>query len=610
MTEFTAEALYTVGENETMISALRDLAQEQPDIKSFSRPVNFEWQPVTPSEFVQEVYAVAKGLIANDVQPGDRVAIMSGTRFEWVLADFAIQACGAISVPIYPSSSTSQCEWIVQDSGAVVAFAEDTGHTQRLETFVKEGERQEGTAHLRRVFSFNSGAIDTLIAEGKEADIKQAEVERRIAEMTSASINSIVYTSGTTGRPKGVALTHYNWLSEVRGLLTNPIGEACGPGYGTLMFLPLAHVLARAVTYTVLIGGAQQTLWSEVSTLLDAFQRSQPHMILGVPRIFEKVHAGAKAKAAEGGKVKNKVFLEAEKTSIEYSKAQDTKEGPGLALRAKHMVFDRLVYSTLRKLLGGQLEYCISGGSALNADIMHFFRGAGVRIFEGYGLTESTAAVAVNFDPDNIIGTVGKPVGGNSVRIAADGEIELKGTVVFEEYWQNPEATARDFTTDGFYKTGDLGKLLPTGHLKITGRKKEILVTAGGKNVSPGPMEDILRSAPLISQAMVVGDDQKFIGALISLDEDAFARFKKDNGLPESTTMKEGGKNPLLRSAIQDAVNEANRSVSSAEGIKKFRIVERDFSEEEGEVTPSMKLKRFVVAEHFADDIAWIYSGK
>ncbi|WP_392452563.1 AMP-dependent synthetase/ligase [Corynebacterium dentalis] len=610
MTDFTSEALYTVGERETVISAARDFAAEQPDAVSFHRPVNFEWTTVTVSEFLEEAYAVAKGLVANGVQPGDRVCIMSGTRYEWVLVDFAIQACGAISVPIYPSSSTSQCEWIVQDSGAVVAIAEDSEHTQRLETFVKEGEPQEGTAHLRRVFSINNGAIKDLIQEGTDAGIEQDELDKRINDMTSESINSIVYTSGTTGRPKGVALSHYNWLSEVRGLITNPIGEACGPGYETLMFLPLAHVLARAVSYTVFIGGGQQTLWSEVSTLLDAFQRSQPHMILGVPRIFEKVHAGAKAKAAEAGGIKNKIFLASEKVAIEYSKAQDSSEGPSLALRAKHLVFDRLVYSTLRKLLGGRLKYCISGGSALNPELMHFFRGAGVRIFEGYGLTESTAAIAVNFDPDNIIGTVGKPVGGNTVRIAEDGEIELKGSVVFPYYWKNEEATEKDFTEDGFYKTGDLGKLLPTGHLKITGRKKEILVTAGGKNVSPGPMEDILRSAPLISQAMVVGDDQKFVGALISLDEEAFERFKKENGLPANTSVREAAKNPILRSSIQDAVNEANQSVSNAEGIKKFRILSRDFSEEKGEVTPSMKLKRFVVAEHFADDIAWIYSGK
>lgn len=610
MTEFTSEPLYTVGEQETVISAVRALAAENPNTLSFSRPVNFEWKDVTVTQFLDEVYAVAKGLVANGLEAGDRVALMCTTRYEWVLVDFAIQACGAISVPIYPSSSTAQCEWIVKDSGALLAFAEDVEHSTRLNTFVKHGERVEGEAHLQRVFTINNGDIQKLVEEGKDAGIDQEVLEQRIEGMDASSLNSIVYTSGTTGRPKGVSLSHYNWLSEVRGLLTHPIGQACGEGYTTLMFLPLAHVLARAVNYTVLVGGAQQAHWSDMGTLVDAFQREKPHMILGVPRIFEKVHAGAKGKTMEAGGFKAKVFAAAEETATEYSKALDTTEGPSFALKARHKLFDRLVFKTLRSALGGRLQYCISGGSALNPELMHFFRGAGVYIFEGYGLTESTAAVAVNFDPDNIIGTVGKPVGGNTVRIADDGEIELKGSVVFKEYWRNPEATAKDFTEDGFYKTGDMGALLPSGHLRITGRKKEILVTAGGKNVSPGPMEDILRSAPLISQGMVVGDDQKFVGALITLDEEATARFKREHNIPENTSIRELARNPILRSAIQDAVNEANQTVSSAESIKKFRIVHRDFTEEQGELTPSMKLKRFVISEHFAEDISWIYSGK
>lgn len=610
MTEYTSEPLYTVGDDETIISAARDLAAKQPHIVSFRRPVNFEWKDITVSQFLEEAYEVAKGLIANGIEVGDRVCIMSATRYEWVLVDMAIQACGAVSVPIYPSSSTAQCEWIVRNSGAAVAFAEDKEHTTRLSTFVKEGEPQEDTAHLRRVLSINAGDIQTLIEEGKEAGISQSVLEERISSRKAADLCSIVYTSGTTGRPKGVELSHYNWLAEVRALLTHPIGSACGPGYGTLMFLPLAHVLARAVSYTMFLGGGKQTHWSDMGTLVDAFQREAPHMILGVPRIFEKVHAGAKAKATEAGGFKAKVFQAAETIAVEYSKALDTSQGPRWALKLRHSIVDRLVFATLRKALGGQLEYCISGGSALNPELMHFFRGAGVRIFEGYGLTESTAAVAVNFDPDNIIGTVGKPVGGNTVRIADDGEIEIKGSVVFRRYWKNEEATAREFTEDGFYKTGDLGELLPTGHVRITGRKKEILVTAGGKNVSPGPLEDILRAAPLISQAMVVGDDQKFVGALIALDEEAVTRLKKDHGIAPNTPIRELAKNPIVRSAVQDAVNEANQTVSSAESIKRFRIVHRDFTEEQGELTPSLKLKRFAVAEHFAEDISWIYSGK
>ena len=574
MTDFTSEALYTVGERETVISAARDFAAEQPDAVSFHRPVNFEWTTVTVSEFLEEAYAVAKGLVANGVQPGDRVCIMSGTRYEWVLVDFAIQACGAISVPIYPSSSTSQCEWIVQDSGAVVAIAEDSEHTQRLETFVKEGEPQEGTAHLRRVFSINNGAIKDLIQEGTDAGIEQDELDKRINDMTSESINSIVYTSGTTGRPKGVALSHYNWLSEVRGLITNPIGEACGPGYETLMFLPLAHVLARAVSYTVFIGGGQQTLWSEVSTLLDAFQRSQPHMILGVPRIFEKVHAGAKAKAAEAGGIKNKIFLASEKVAIEYSKAQDSSEGPSLALRAKHLVFDRLVYSTLRKLLGGRLKYCISGGSALNPELMHFFRGAGVRIFEGYGLTETIGPVSVNTDWLNKIGTVGPACPGVCLRIAEDGEVLVKGINVFREYLGNPDATA-EAKVDGWFRTGDVGSIDEDGNLSITGRSKEVIVTAGGKNVSPAQLEDQLRSHPLVSQCVVIGDQKPFVAAILTLDPEMLPTWLKNNGLPEMS-IEEAGRNEKVRAELQQVVDKANQSVSRAESIRTFEVLRED----------------------------------
>jgi long-chain acyl-CoA synthetase len=347
-----------------------------------------------------------------------------------------------------------------------------------------------------------------------------------------------------------------------------------------------------------------------MSTLVPEFSRSQPHLILGVPRVFEKVHAGVLANATDGGGIGAKIFPVAQKTAVEYSKALDTPEGPSTGLKIRRAIFDKLVYGKVRAAMGGALQYCISGGSALNPELMHFFRGIGVRIYEGYGLTESTAAVAVNFEPDNIIGTVGKPVGGNTARIAEDGEILLKGTVIFDGYWNNEEATRESVDEEGFFHTGDLGTILDTGHLKITGRKKEILVTAGGKNVSPGPLEDIMRSAPLISQAMVVGDNQKFVATLITLDEDALPGWKKRNNVPADTPVKELAKNPVLRAEIQDAINEANDTVSHSEGIKKFRICDRDFTEEAGEMTPSLKVKRFAVAEHFADDIEWIYNTK
>ncbi|CUU67251.1 AMP-dependent synthetase/ligase [Corynebacterium variabile] len=606
MQEYSSEALYTIGENETCLTVLRENTRRRPQTVLYSRPRKFEWVDVRADEFLREVYDVAKGLIANGVGQGDRVVLMSDTRYEWNLFDFAIMAAGAVSVPVYPSSSTSQCEWIVEDSGAVIGIAEKSGHATRLNTFVHATAPAEG-AHLDRVLSITDGAVETLTAEGK--DISDEEVEARIAATKSSDVASLVYTSGTTGRPKGCRLLHSNWLGEARALLTHPIGGIAVEGNRALTFLPLAHVLSRAVSLASTLGGATQSHWSEMATLVPEFARAQPHLILGVPRVFEKVHAGVKSKAVDGGGIGAKIFPLAEKTAVEYSKALDTKQGPGALLKAKRAVFDKLVYGKVRAAMGGSLQYCISGGSALNPELMHFFRGIGVRIYEGYGMTETTAAIAVNFEPDNIIGTVGKPVGGNTVRIGEDGEILMKGTVVFDGYWNNEEATKDTFDGDGFLRSGDLGALLPTGHLKITGRKKEIIVTAGGKNVSPGPLEDILRSAPLISQAMVVGDDQKFIGSLITLDEDALPAWKKRNNVPEHTGVLELAKNPVLRAEIQDAINEANETVSHAEGIKKFRICARDFTEEDGEMTPSMKVKRFVVSQHFADDIAWIYNS-
>jgi long-chain acyl-CoA synthetase len=608
MQEYSSEALYSIGEYETCLTVLRDNTLERPQTILYSRPRKFEWVDVRADDFLREVYDVAKGLIANGIEQGDRVALMSDTRYEWSLLDFAIMAAGAVSVPIYPSSSTSQCEWIVQDSGAHFGIAERSGHATRLRTFLKEGEPQPDTAHLRRVVSFSEGAVDELIKDGR--DISDEQIEERIAATRSSDLASLVYTSGTTGRPKGCRLLHSNWLGEARAILTNPVGGIAKEGNRALTFLPLAHVLSRAVSLAATLGRATQTHWADMSTLVPEFQRSSPHLILGVPRVFEKVHAGVKTKATEGGGIGAKIFPIAEKVAVDYSKALDTPEGPSLGLKIQRAIYDKLVYGKVKEAMGGELQYCISGGSALNPELMHFFRGIGVRIYEGYGMTETTAAIAVNFEPDNIIGTVGRPVGGNTIRIAEDGEILMKGTVVFDGYWNNEEATKETFTEDGFVISGDLGALLPSGHLKITGRKKEIIVTAGGKNVSPGPLEDILRSAPLISQAMVVGDNQKFVGSLITLDEEALAGWKKRNDIKDDIPVKELAKNPVLRTEIQDAINEANDTVSHSEGIKKFRICERDFTEDDGEVTPSMKVKRHVVAQNFADDIAWIYTSK
>ncbi|WP_082091708.1 AMP-dependent synthetase/ligase [Corynebacterium argentoratense] len=584
------------------------MAHARPYGVMFTRPKSFEWVNVTAREFADEVFEVAKGLIANGVQKGDRVALLSETRYEWSLLDYAIWAAGAVSVPIYGSSSVSQVRWIIEDSGAVFAISETPDHTDLMKHLELDSEGnpalKDSTSQLRRILEINSSAITTLKFEGRS--ISDEEVQARIDATTSEDLASLVYTSGTTGRPKGCKLTHHNWLAEVRALLTHPIGAIAIPGTRVLTFLPLAHVLARAVSLAVAIGGATQSHWSDTSSLSVEFQRARPNLILGVPRVFEKVHAGAMANAKEKGPVQATMFAKAEQVARAYSRALDSEEGPSRSLKLKHATFDKLIYSKIRAAMGSSVKYCISGGSAMNPELLHFFRGLGVTIYEGYGLTETAAAAAVNFGDTNIIGTVGRPVGGMSVKINEEGEILLKGESLFAGYWNNDEATAESME-DGWFDTGDLGEVLDSGHIAITGRKKDLIVTAGGKNVSPGPLEDRLRSHPLISQALVVGDGKPFVGVLVSLDEEAFNRWKLDHNIPASKTVSDLAVDPMLRAEIQDAINETNSLVSHAEAIKKFYILDRDLSEEENELTPTMKIKRNVVVRRFSEEIDFLY---
>ena len=557
MEEVHTPAEYAVGESDTCLTALLGSAAARPYGVIFTRPQNFEWVNVTAAEFIAEVYEVAKGFIANGVQQGDRIALLSETRYEWSLLDFAIWAAGAVSVPIYGSSSLSQIEWIIEDSGAVFAVTETREHTELMKNLVlgEDGKPllHGSTSQLRRILEINASAIATLKFEGRPIDDDQ--VDGRIHATKSRDLASLVYTSGTTGRPKGCRLTHANWLSEVHGLLTNPIGAIARPGSRVLTFLPLAHVLSRAVSLAVAIGGGTQSHWSNFSTLGVEFQRARPNLILGVPRVFEKVHNSAVANATAGGPVRAALFHKARNAAIEYSRALDTSEGPSRMLKLQHKTYDRLVYSKIRAAMGNSVHYAISGGSAMSPEILHFFRGIGAPIYEGYGLTETTAAATVDF-VDQKIGTVGPPIGGVSV---------------------------------------------------ITGRKKDLIVTAGGKNVSPEPMEDALVAHPLISQAMVVGDGKPFIGLLVTLDEDALRRWKLNRNIPESRTVAELATDPALRAEIQDAVNDTNKMVSHAEAIKKFHILDRDLTEEADELTPTMKVKRNVVARRYAKEIEHLY---
>ncbi len=608
MREYSTEAQYAIGEKETIITALRELVVKRPKLVMFTRPKNFEWVNVTAQEFYDEAVAVAKGLIANGVEKGDRVALLSETRYEWNLINIGVWMAGATVVPIYGSSSAGQIRWIIEDSGAVFAVTEGRQHTERMKNLiVDEGGHaplSDSPSQLRRVLELNASAVDTLMYEGREID--DSEVEDRIESTRSDDLASVIYTSGTTGRPKGCMLLHSNWLGEVRAILTNDIGIIARPGNRILTFLPLAHVLANAVSLAAIVGGATQSHWADTTTVTLEFQRSRPHLILGVPRVFEKVRDSAYAGAKEKGAFGLAMFERAEAAAIEYSKALDTPSGPSTAQKLRLKLYDKLLFQKIKAAMGEAVQYTISGGSALSSDLGHFFRGLGVTVYEGYGLTESTAAITVNSPNDQVIGTVGRPVGGCSVKIGDDGEIMLKGPVVFKGYWQNEEATKETFDGEWF-KTGDLGELDDTGHLRVTGRKKDLIVTAGGKNVSPGPMEDRMRTHPLVSQAVVIGDGRPFVSVLVTLDEEAVTKWKGEHGVPEQTSIRDLATNAVLRAEIQDAVNSANELVSHAEAIKKFHILPRDLSEEDGEMTPTMKVKRNVVVDKFSREVEDMY---
>jgi len=604
----TTELGFTLNDTDTCLSRLIRTCEQSPHLVLYYRPRNYEWVSVTAAEFLEEVYEVAKGLIAAGVEPGDRVAILSSTRYEWSLVDFAIWAAGAASVPIYPSSSMHQIQWILEDSGAKIAFTETRDHTQLMSPFLLDETGKpkfaDSPSKLERIYEFNAAGAETLKFEGR--DVEQSLIDERVAAIRHHTLGSIVYTSGTTGRPKGVEISHGNWAYQCWALLENEIGSVSFPGQRMVTFLPLAHVLARAVSLAWTISGATQSHWSDTSTMMVELQRVRPNLVVGVPRVFEKVREGAYNKAADGSAIGKRMFLEAEKAAIEYSKALDTPEGPSRVQKAKRAVYDKVVYGKIKEAMGGSVWYGITGGSAMSADLSHFFRGMGVPIYEGYGLTETCAAACVNNANGNKIGTVGRPVNGYSVRINDDGEIEFKGPGVFEKYWRNPAAT-EEALTDGWFNTGDLGEVDEDGYVSITGRKKDLIVTAGGKNISPGPMEEIIRQDPLISNALVVGDGKPFVGVLVTLDEEELKRWKANHNIPANKKVSELAQDPALRAEVQDAVNLANATVSRAEAIKKFRILDRDLSEQHDEMTPTMKVKRNVVFQRFQEDIDKLY---
>ncbi|WP_310719738.1 AMP-dependent synthetase/ligase [Streptomyces lydicus] len=598
MREFSLPALYEVPADGNLTDLIRRNAAQHPDVAVMGRKVNGEWQDVTAAAFLAEVRAAAKGLIASGVQPGDRVGLMSRTRYEWTLLDFAIWSAGAITVPVYETSSAEQIQWILGDSGAVACLVETPTHEATVESV------RDRLPELANIWQIERDAIARLQAAG--AGLSDDDVDARSALADADSPATIVYTSGTTGRPKGCVLSHRSFFAECGNVV-----ERLRPLFRTgdssvLLFLPIAHVFGRLVQVASVMAPIKLGHAPDIKNLTEDLASFRPTLILGVPRVFEKVYNSARAKAQADGK--GKIFDKAADTAIAYSRALDTPDGPPLGLKIKYKVFDRLVYGKLRAVLGGRATHAISGGAPLGDRLGHFYRGIGFTALEGYGLTESCAATAFNPWDRQKIGTVGQPLPGSVVRIADDGEVLLHGEHLFTEYWNNPSATA-EALSDGWFHTGDIGTLDEDGYLAITGRKKEILVTAGGKNVAPAVIEDRIRAHALIAECMVVGDGRPFIGALVTLDEEFLPRWAEEHGHPADVSPAEIAHDPELLAAVQRAVDDGNAAVSKAESVRKFRILPTQFTEESGHVTPSLKLKRNVVAKDFAEDIEALYRG-
>jgi len=597
--EFGIPALIEIPDDAGLAEVVFSRAATDPDeVMLRERAADGQWRDVTAGEFRSQVTALAKGLIAAGIQPGDRVALMSRTRYEWTLADYAIWAAGAVTVPVYETSSAEQVEWIIGDSGARAAITE----TDKHEEIVKSVRGQlPDLGQLWRI-----DGLSELAAGG--ADVTDEQLRQHRSSRRAGDLATIIYTSGTTGRPKGCELTHRNLLSAVRNAIHGTLPEIFeAADASTLLFMPLAHVFARIIQIGCLESGAVLGHWEDTATVAEGLREFRPTFLLAVPRVFEKVYNTAQQQAS-ASPAKSKIFAAAASTAVAYSQARDTGR-PGLGLQVRHAVFDQLVYSKLRAAVGGRVQYAVSGGAPLGERLGHFFRGAGITVLEGYGMTETSAAATVNRPRRNKVGTVGQPLPGVSAKIADDGEILLRGGIITAGYWHNEAATAETLDGEGWLHTGDLGSLDDEGFLRVTGRKKELIVTAGGKNVAPAVLEDRLRAHPLISQCMVVGDNRPFIACLITLDEEALEHWKRQHGKPADATAADLASDPDLIADIQAAVDDANLAVSRAESIRKFKILPVDFTTDNDYLTPSLKVKRALVYKDFLSDIEALYAS-
>jgi long-chain acyl-CoA synthetase len=598
MQEFSVPAAYVLKPDDNITDDIFTNAQNWPDTTGLKRKLNGTWAPVTWRKFAGEVRAAAAGFIAAGIQPGDRVGLMSRTRYEWTLLDYAILTAGGVTVPIYPTSSLEQVEWILGDSGAVAVVVEADDHAAMIIT------ARASLPALAHVWQIDDGGLADLKKRGMQVTPQQVEERRRTRG--SADLAEIVYTSGTTGRPKGCMLSHGNVVANARNCMRNDgFTKVFDEDHSTLLFLPLAHVYAQVILYGAIYSRTVLGLvdMAEAVAELPAFK---PTAVLSVPRLWQKVYNRAKHKTVAEGH--GKIFDRAEAAAIAFSQALDVG-GPSLALRLRHAVFDRLVYGKLRAALGGEVEYAWSAAAPLGTRLGHFFRGCGITILEGYGLTETSPATNSNTPDAQKIGTVGQPIPGCTIRIAPDGEILVKGHMVFQGYWNNEAATKEMIDEDGWLHTGDLGALDDEGFLTITGRKKDLIITAAGKNVAPAVLEDRLRAHWLVSECLVVGDAKPYIAVLIAADQESLAQWKTDNGKPETATITDLVRDPALQAEIQQAVDDANKAVSQAEAIKKFAVLGEDFTEVGGQLTPTLKVRRNVVTQQYAAQIAALYDG-
>jgi long-chain acyl-CoA synthetase len=595
--QFEVPAIVPADPQANITDLLVERVKATPDRALFAVPDGDGWRDITAAEFQKQVIALAKGFVAGGIEPGDKVGFIARTTYDWTLVDFALFYAGAVMVPIYETSSTAQIAWNLTDSGAIAIITESSDHTARF------AAARDELPLIRAAWEMHSGDLDRLIAEG--AGVSDDEIERRRNIANGADIATLIYTSGSTGRPKGCVLTHSNFVELTRNATLSNQEVFATPGASTLLFITTAHVFARFISILDIHAGVKTGHQPDTKQLLPALGSFKPTFLLAVPRVFEKVYNSAEQKAEAGGK--GKIFRAAAHTAVEHSRLKQEGKKVPLGTKIKFALFDRLVYSKLRTAMGGNIAYAVSGSAPLGPRLGHFFHSLGVTILEGYGLTETTAPATVNQARKSKIGTVGPVIPGVGIRLGDDGEIQVRGINVFKEYWRNPEATADAFDGDWF-KTGDIGAFDDEGFLTITGRKKEIIVTAGGKNVAPAALEDPIRANPIVGQVVVVGDQKPFIAALVTLDPEMLPTWLSNNGLSADMSLADAAKNDAVRAEVQRAIDRANTTVSRAESIRKFTILPSEWTEASGHLTPKMSIKRNVILADFAGDIEEIYA--